>query len=138
MVSRPKTRFTRECYLALVEDPAATCKLMFLFKPHQHMYNHVATLGACVEPYLSVPVQSCSVDNDCRCVYLRRFIPSTLKKHTSDSLFSQYHTYSILSDGNSCTTDVCIAGSCTNTMQNNCCGNLVCEGERTCDISHLN
>lgn len=36
-------------------------------------------------------------------------------------------------DGNACTIDVCSGGQCINTMQDNCCGNFVCEaGESTC------
>lgn len=36
-------------------------------------------------------------------------------------------------DGNSCTTDTCSGGKCTNTIRNNCCGNFICEvGESNC------
>jgi len=36
-------------------------------------------------------------------------------------------------DGNSCTVDLCEGDQCTNTMENNCCGNFICEiGEASC------
>eukprot|EP00956_Cyclotella_meneghiniana_P024609 scaffold49680_cov63-Cyclotella_meneghiniana.AAC.2 len=36
-------------------------------------------------------------------------------------------------DGVSCTTDTCVDGSCINVMNENCCGNLICEaGEEAC------
>lgn len=36
-------------------------------------------------------------------------------------------------DGNSCTIDSCDSGQCSNAMQNNCCGNFICEvGESNC------
>lgn len=122
------------------------------------MYNHIATLGSCVEPYLT-GVFMCSLfhtlgwkhyANSFVCINLHSWKQYLHKPAQSirtammvtgiisqSSLIFHEHKFSLTTSMlfllQSCTLDVCVSGSCSNTMQDNCCGNLICEaGESSC------
>ncbi|KAL3790457.1 hypothetical protein ACHAWO_007147 [Cyclotella atomus] len=92
-----------------------------------HMYIHIASLGTCVAPYITGTF--CHTPS-----LLRKEVYTDIKSSNSLAASEQSCTVdSDCRDGISCTTDICNSGSCTNTMNNNCCGNFICEaGESSC------
>jgi hypothetical protein len=81
------------------------------------MYNHVSTLGQCVQPYLTGMDHISSF-----CLLKHHFIAYPLISRYLSVPTQSCSDSSDCNDGISCTDDVCVAGSCTNTMRDDCCG----------------